>query len=508
MQTCRDISPRLARNTLTIVRAKAENAFAMTTDQANPIVRTLSVFISLLIAGRLAAAPERGLQKTPSPVTAVGAESLEGIKYSTGFIDAIMAARAGNYYSTTQKVNGYTADLAAEAYSIGRWLAEEGYDDKDVVPLDDDFLPFRVSVLGSYADNPWMLHGGHEESSLLLGLGIRTFNTLQRGKLYGYLGFNMDNYYLEDHLYSRDGGDSYLKDFTLNSGALYKFTDSCALHSRAQYDYTSFGTFGLGATQPGLLNSDVFRYNSSYQLRYRFDGRGLNDPGIGLSTSFGTNGYDEAGGNYGDFYRPLFSQEVAYNPGGPLTYYVQGRLGWTDYRSLGDYDADIYAGLLGVRGTCPNCGFTFDAAAGLESYSYDYHSLNDRTVFRAEVSAEGKLTDQIGLRVTAVYGIHSLLPNAGTGLIDAEGFRGQLRATYSLNENVTFGLYGEYQDLKGDIHSGAADTDQRYYVVGADVNYRIADGIYLTPGIIYMDQNGDGQDADNFIGTIRTTFTF
>jgi hypothetical protein len=480
----------------------------MTTDQTRPVVRTLSVFVPLLFAGRISAAPEHALQETAAPVTAVSSEALSGIKYSTGFIDSVIAARAGNYYSTTQKVNGYTADLAAEAYSRGRWLTEEDIDGKDVVSAADDILPFRISVLGSYVDNPWMLHGGYEESSLLLGLGLRTFNAIKREKLYGYIGFNMDNYYLEDHLYSRDGGDSYLKDFTLNTGALYRFTDSCALYTRAQYDYTSFGTFGLGATQPGLLNSDVFRYSSNYQLRYRFDGRGLNDPGIALSTAFLTTGYDEAGGNYGDFYRPIFSQEVACNQGGPLTYYLQGRLGWTDYRSLGDYDADIYAGMLGVRGTCPNCGFTFDAAAGFESYSYDYHSLNDRTVFRAEVSAEGKLTDQIGLRATAVYGIHSLLPNAGTGLIDAEGFRGQLRATYAWNDRLTLGLYGEYQDLKGDIHSGAADNDQRYFVVGADANYRVADGIYLTPGLIYMDQDGDGQDADNFIGTIRTTFTF
>ncbi len=480
----------------------------MKPDHANTVVRTLSVIAPLLVTGKLAAITEDSLRDTPSPVTAVSSEDLAELKYSAGFIDSILAARAGNYYSTTQKVNGYTADLAAEAYALGDWLAGEDYDDKDVVPADSDFLPFRVSVLTSYADNPAMLYGGHEESSFLLGAGIRSFNTMQGKRYQAYLGFNMDNYYLEDHVFSREGGDSYLKDFTVNTGALYQLGKSVALSTRGQYDYTSFGTFGLGATQPGLLYSDVLRYASNTQLRYRFDGRGINDAGLALTTAFVTTGYEESGSDYGDFYRAFLSQEVAWNQGGPLTYYLQGRLGWSDYRALGDYDADLYAGLLGVRGTCPNCNFTFDAAAGLENYSYDDHGLNDRTVFRAEVSADGKLTGQIGLRVTAAYGIHSLLPNAGTGLIDAEGFRGQLRATYALNDKLTLGLYGEYQDLTGDIHSGAASTDQRYYVIGADVNYRLADGIYLTPGINYMDQSGDGPDADNFIGTIRTTFTF
>jgi len=474
----------------------------MMTHHARPVVRTLSAFALPLLTGVLPAAPERTPREAAAPVSALNREALAGVQYSAGFIDSVQAAVAGNYYSTTQKVNGYTADLAAEAYARGQWLTEEDIDDKDVVPLDEDFLPFRVSLLGGYADNPWLLPNSHAESTFLAGLGLRSFNTLKGEKFQGYLGFNMDNYYFEEAAFSRDGGDNYLQDFTLNTGGLYKFSESVALSSRGQYDYTSFGTFGLGAARPGVLSSDVFRYTSNTQLRYRFDGRALNDPGLGLTTALIMTGYDEAGSSYGDFYRAFLLQELACNQGGPFTYYIQGRIGQSDYRTQDYYNADIYGGMLGVRGACPNCGLTFDLAAGVENYSYDHYGLGDDTVFRAEFSAEGKVTSRIGLRATASYGLQSLLPNAGSSFLDAEGFRGQLRATYAWNEQCTFGLYGEYQELDGFLRSYS------YYVIGADANCRVGENIYLTPGILYMAEDGGFQDADNFIGTIRTTFTF
>ena len=471
-------------------------------------VRTASVFAVFLLSAawsRVQAAPPR---EVPQAVQKVSAEEISGLTFSRGSIESVLAARAGNYFSTTQKVNGYTAERAAEAYAMGKLLTGEDYEDKDVMPVEGDVLPFRVSLLGGYTDNLHLLPDGWDHGSAFFGAGVRSFNMIQRPRGQAYIGLNLEGFYLEDHQYARDGGNSFLRDFTLNTGGTYKLGKSAALALRSQYDYTSFGTMGLGVARPGVLFDDVLRTNSDTKLHYRFDGRGLNDPGLAATTSLFYTIYDEQGGGYGDFYRLQLAQEFAWNQGGPLTYYAQGRAGWTGFQDLDQYDGAYFAGMIGARGACPNCGLNFDIAAGAERWSYDDAGLRDRTSFRVEASVEGKLTDRLGLRATGAYGIHSLLPNAGVGLIDAEGFRGQLRATYTLNDKATLGLYAEYQDLNGNIRRGVPTVDQGHEALGADLHYKVSENIILTPGLLWLNTNGDGPDGDAIIGTLRTTFTF
>jgi hypothetical protein len=475
---------------------------------AVPAVRTLSVFAPLMFSGVLKAAPPPGtLSDTPVAVKALSQDSLSGVRYGSGSIESILAARGANYYSQAEKPNGYAAHRASLQYSTIGTVTAEDIEDKDVVPIESLRLPFYVSLYAGYTDNLYVEPSSYDHSTAYFGAGIRTFQIMDRGKFQGYFGVSLDNFILEDSEYSRSGGDSYLKDFTLHTGGQFKFSDSVALTTRSQYDFTSFGTLGAGVARPGVLNDDILRYNSDIQLRYRFDGKSLYDPGVGLATGLSFTGFDERGSNYGDFYRAALSQELAWNPGGPLTYYAQGRAGLTDFRDLSNYDGEFYAGLLGIRGTCPNCGLDFDVAAGAERWSYDYTGLRDRTSFRAEASVEGRLTDNLGLRFTGSYGIQSLLPNAGTNFIDAKGFRGQLRLNYQPSSNLVLGLYGEYQNLDGDIHRSSSG-DLKNYVLGADFTYRLSDNIALTPGIMWINQDNGGPDSDAIIGTIRTTFTF
>lgn len=454
------------------------------------------------------AAPRDGhLTETPTAVKTLSQETLNGMQYSAGSIDSILAARTANYYSTAEKPNGYAAQRASRNYNAYGSVETADILDKGALAAVDAGIPFYLNITGGYTDNLHVLPDGHDHSTAFYGAGLRMFQTFGSGRLTGYFGVNLDNYFLDSTQFPRSGSDRYLKDFTLHTGGIYRISDSAALTTRSQYDFTSFGTMGLGVAQPGVLYDDVLRYGSDTQLHYRFDGAKLFEPGIAFTTGLSVTGYDERGGDYGDFYRAVLKQEVLWNQATPQTYYIQGRYGITDYSYLRDYDADFYGAMLGVRGVCPLTGFTVDLAAGVERWTYDYDGLDSRTSLRLEASAEGRLTDNMGLRFTGSYGIQSLLPNAGMDFIDAEGFRGQLRLNYQPCTKWVIGLYGEYQDLSGDIHSGA-DRDLRNYVLGADIGYRLNDNITITPGVMWIDSSGDGADSDAVIGTLRTTFSF
>ena len=97
-----------------------------------PAVRTASVFLPLMLSAALSCV-QAGPELAVKPISA---EERSSLTFSRGNIESVLAARAGNYFSTTQKVNGYTAELAAEAYAMGKLLTGEDYEDKEKTYLD------------------------------------------------------------------------------------------------------------------------------------------------------------------------------------------------------------------------------------------------------------------------------------------------------------------------------------------------------------------------------------
>ena len=76
-------------------------------------------------------------------------------------------------------------------------------------------------------------------------------------------------------------------------------------------------------------------------------------------------------------------------------------------------------------------------------------------------------------------------------------------------EGNVLGLFGGVQPYLGGELVGADDEPDNPWHVEAFYKYRVSDNISITPGFIWqVNPNQDDGNDDNFIGTLRTTFTF
>lgn len=170
------------------------------------------------------------------------------------------------------------------------------------------------------------------------------------------------------------------------------------------------------------------------------------------------------------------------------------------------------------------------------------------------------LGDRIGVAATYVHGYHgsgSLLfddgevteASVGTGLANRVGQDSPytsnsygLSAAFRASKNLSISGFVSYTDVNGlrggddgevwsygagvalpdfgkqgnllGIYAGAqpylgeSDGDTPYHIEGF-YKYRLNDNISITPGLIYLTNVGQGDDAeDAFVGTVRTTFSF
>jgi len=369
----------------------------------------------------------------------------------------------------------------------------------------------QVGAVAGYTNNAYNLSDPWNRSSSYIGGSVDWFKTVPLPNGSAYFGVDASHFFYANHLLDRNGSDDDLQQYGLRAGLFLNLTPSVQFSTRNQFCYGAFGTFGLGTVRTGVLDADLSSWRSESYLNYRI-GQG----GFGGASGFYLGGYNENGGKMWDNTRYQVSQEFYYRTGGP-TFFINGRYGWNNFwNSPSDnYDARYYGFMGGLRGNFP-CGVGYEFGAGWERWQYSDPFLNDRNTFRAEARIEGRITDRSSLSFLADYGIQPMFPNeGGLWLLDPQGLRSQIRYDYLINDRLNAHVYVENQLLDGTVIKGAptAGYDRNGFGLGLDWKpLANRSALTISPGFTWMftDRNTTlgGESNDQFIGTIRTTFSF
>ena len=372
-----------------------------------------------------------------------------------------------------------------------------------------DWLQFGAAA--GYTNNAYNVPDPWKRSSPYFGGAVDWFKTVPLANGTAYFGVDASHYFYTDHLLPRSGSDDDLQQYGLRGGLFLNLAPNLQFSTRNQFSYGSFGTFGMGTVRTGVLDMDLSSWRSESFLNYRF-GPG----GFGGATGFYFGGYNENGGQYWDNSRYHISQEFYYSNGGP-TFFVNGRYGWNNFwhAPSDNYDARYCGFMGGLRGNFP-CGVGYEFGAGWERWQYNDSFLKDRNVFRAEARIEGRINEHSSLSFLADYGIQPLLPNEGSlWLLDPQGLRSQIRYDYRINDRLDAHAFVENQLLDGNIINGAPTARYNRSGFGLGLDWTpLPDNNKLTvsPGITwtFTDRNSTlgGQNNDQVIGTLRTTFSF
>ena len=321
---------------------------------------------------------------------------------------------------------------------------------------------------------------------------------------FAYVGAGLGYYHFDDEIPTRQDSNNELQDFDFNFGLRYNFDEKFSLSTKNWLSHGGIGGFGRTLRQ-GVLDNDLTTFYSENYLGYDFGG------GLTSTAGFRYKIYDEQERGAGslDSSDHNFIKEFSLDLGErkPI-FYLNGVYGGRSYdNDFTDYDSKYYQVNAGVRGFFP-CGVSYDLSGGYEWYDYDDPFFGKKSNGRFEASILGEPRDGLLLAFLLGYGVHNIFPNfGGASFVDPYGWLWRLQLQQTLGNQSDLGVAIEHADLEGRVNTGPNPQFERlsteiYY------NYRISDRITITPSLIYTSIEGNSQDDDFFVGTLRTTFKF
>ncbi len=156
---------------------------------------------------------------------------------------------------------------------------------------------------------------------------------------------------------------------------------------------------------------------------------------------------------------------------------------------------------------------TFDPSGLVRSFAgttlanSPFGGANSLTTDSVGAEASFHITDKIGVGGWVGYTFANQASGADN---DAQILNGALNLAVLdvLKEGATAGLIAGVPPFVINSNGGAEDPDPPIHLE-ANYQFPVSSNITITPGIIYLiNPNGDSVDGDQFVGVIRTTFTF
>ena len=325
-----------------------------------------------------------------------------------------------------------------------------------------------------------------------------------------YIGAGFGYYYFDEDIPTRQNGDNDLYDLDLSFGAYLSYNDSISLSTKNWLNYSGIGGFGRTLRQ-GVLDRDLTTFFSENHINYDLT------ESFSASTGFRYKLFNESGQDSLDSHDHSFIQEFSFNSGqkGQPTFYLNGVYGGRSYdNDFMDLDSTYYQVNGGIRGNCP-CGASYDIAGGYEWRDYDDRYFGKKTnprfeasIFGSPDSIFGHPTEGLTLAFLVGYGVHNIFSNFGSSsMVDPLGWLCKLQIQQSFGDRGDLGIAVEHAYLEGQLNSGSNPEFERlsteiYY------NYPISRNIIITPSVIFTSIEGNSQDDDFVLGTLRATFKF